>query len=510
MKLSGLLADKMPYYQTVKDLFEKRIRIKDLNNNIVPLVPNAVQIEHERQKHEAIIKGKNKRFLVLKARRLGITTWEQANNYAAIATRPNVSCATIASTQEDTQTIFRIANLMANLDTRRPCPPAQAKDNIEFKKINSRFLIGTAGKRSFGRGDNLYRVHGSEVAHWSGNIDVMENLMAGLLEAARNGTVTLETTARGASGYFYELYKEAMEGKNQWVPLFYPWFSDPRNYIQVDNIDEMLDTLTDDENHLMNEHNVTLSQIKWRREKQKELKGLFKQENPENWSEAFIVRGYSYFDPEMIGHYERSAKEKILDKNHVTYWKMPEAGHEYMAGADTAEGNANSDFSVCGILDKATGEQVAVLRGRFRTHDFAKRAIELCHEYNDAVFCCEINNHGHSVMNTVLNVIGYKKLFQQDFPLRRDKYDQVIVDDKGYGWRTTAQSRDIMLSELREALEQGRLVCNDSIFLSECKTFVDVNNKYQAKQGAHDDSIFAWGIAWQCRKHINKSFNIIF
>ena len=43
-----------------------------------------------------------------------------------------------------------------------------------------------------------------------------------------NGTaIFIESTANGVSGIFYDLWRGATEGKNGYVPVFIPWFTDP-------------------------------------------------------------------------------------------------------------------------------------------------------------------------------------------------------------------------------------------------------------------------------------------
>jgi hypothetical protein len=58
-------------------------------------------------------------------------------------------------------------------------------------------------------------------------------------------------------------------------------------------------------------------------------------------------------------------------------------------------------------------------------------------------------------------------------------------------------------------MEEGHIQVNDRIFLAECKTFVDHSGKYEADSGQHDDSVMAWGIAWQARKQLKRNFNIV-
>jgi hypothetical protein len=495
---------------TLENFLKKRIKIKSLHHTIVPLVPKKVQLLHQKAKEQAAREGKKARFLLLKSRRMGMTTWEQALSYRAATTFANTTCVTLADTKENTKTIFRMVNLMAKMDPMLRHRTNDSKVSLEIPSLNSYFHIGTAGSRSFSRGDNIYRAHGSEVAWWSGDYETIDNLVAGISEAARHGEVIFETTANGASGWYYEKYKEAMAGENAWIPLFYPWFLDPENVINPTQtqLEEWLDTVTEHEREVMVKHDLTTEQMMWRRDKQRELKKLFTQEYPEHWTEAFLVRGNSFFDQGMLAEITEHVAQPISQRDTLTVWKEPIEGHDYLAGGDTAEGNADSDNSICAILDKATGEQVAVLRGKWRPEVFARKAIELCKRYNNAMFACEVNNHGHSVLNTVLNTLRYRHIYYYEKPLEKNKYGRGKKEKKP-GWLTSSKTRPILLDELNEALEEGYMVVNDLIFLAECKTFVDNGGKFEADKGQHDDSIMAWGIAWQARKQLKRRFNIV-
>ena len=492
---------------TLENFFATRIRIKDFYRNIVWLQANAMQKRHQAAKEKAIKAGKKPHFLLLKYRRGGLTTWEQATSYRMVCTQPNSTCLTLADTDQNTKAIFRMVALMLHLDPRCPSHPEESKSHIAFPDIHSHFHIGTAGAKALSRGDTLDRVHGSEVAWWRGDFDMIENLVAGLTEAARFGEVVFETTANGAYGWFYENFKEAMEGNNPWIPLFYPWFIDPINYIEPtpELTIQFHDTVSKDEMAVMNKYDLSLGQMLFRRAKQFERKKLFAQEYPESWEEAFVVRGFTFFDLTTLEKLSARCQEPIDERDQITIWERPIAGEEYCAGADVGEGLQDGDFSVCGIVSRTTGKQVAVLRGKWRPEVFASKCVTLCKHYNEALFACEVNNHGHSVMNTVMNTLKYKNLYRRVRVLDRNKFGQE-KQERVPGWRTDGKTRPILLDDLNEALENNYLLVNDKMFILEAKTFVDHGGKYEADSGQHDDSIMAWAIAWQCRKQKKKSY----
>jgi len=81
-----------------------------------------------------------------------------------------------------------------------------------------------------------------------------------------------------------------------------------------------------------------------------------------------------------------------------------------------------------------------------------------------------------------------------------------------YGWHTTAQSRNLMLTELKYFIEDEDDVSVEDFspeysvydidLLKEMLTFVNIDGKYEAEQGKHDDSIIASAIATQMFKKL--------
>ena len=82
----------------------------------------------------------------------------------------------------------------------------------------------------------------------------------------------------------------------------------------------------------------------------------------------------------------------------VGVYAAAEAGREYVIGCDPAEGNPQSDESAASVVDVLTGEQVAVLAGRFDPAVFAGYVASLSEYYHGAPALVERNNHGHAVL----------------------------------------------------------------------------------------------------------------
>ena len=477
---------------------EKLLWIRSKKGNIIPLYLNSVQRYIEEEKRKAISIGKTPHFLILKYRRGGITTWEQAKSFHLCSTYTGQYCLTLAHDTESTQKIFDIAQLYYDTidEFYKPSRASQNKRELNFDRLGSKFYIGTAGSSAFGRGQTLQRLHGSEVAFWphengDDGKDKPTNLVAGLIEACA-GEIVFETTPNGRKGFFFHEWQRAKNGDSTFTPIFVPWWVDEQNRISLLKGEEL--EYTSEEKFLSEKHNLSEEQIKFRRVKQKALKGLFFQEYPENDVSCFIASSHSFFEIETILKRLEHCKEpiEIRDTGTIKIWEKPFLGKNYIAGADVGEGLVHGDFSGVGILEKESGKQVACLHGKWRPEIFAKKAVSLCKEYNNALLAIESNNHGHSALNTLLNQIRYPNLYYHE------NYDQEGI--KKLGWQTNGKTRSNMLDNLNSGIEEYTLGINDKEFLNECIDFVDNGaGKYEAAPGKHDDRVIKWAIAWYVR-----------
>ena len=480
--------------------------IRDKEAHIIPFFLNDTQLKILRIRAELKKKNRKLRLLILKSRRQGMTTLCQALNFHTVATIPNTQVATIAHDKPSTEKIFRISNLFYDKldDMVRPTRlTAHNKRDMNFTDLNSLFYVGTAGSRGFGRGDTLQRVHWSEVAWSPGDKEDQRNLLGGIDEACSHGEVILESTPNGVGDLFHEKCSEARRGVGDWTFVFIPWWEDSDNkvFVPKDRHSDFRATVTEEEAALAKAHKLTLAQINWRRGKKAELKILFAQEYPEDPETCFLTSGLNFFNRMLVARLLMRLPDFADDGAGITIFENPKPESRYVIGSDVAEGLPHSDDSVSGVMDVETMRQVAVLRGKWVPEEFAKRTAELGKKYNTARIGVERNNHGHSMLNTLVNTLGYENLyFHTD-------YDVESGDTKPkLGWPTSNKTRPVMLDGIRGMLEDGHMEVFDRQFLEECNTFQkNETGKYEAREGFKDDSIFAWAIAVQVRADLLRN-----
>lgn len=477
---------------------------------LVSLEVSALQLRYLAMKRLWRRRGR-RRFLLLKPRRGGFTTLECANSYALAVSRPNVRGVTLSHTREQTERAFETITTFHQHDPEAPMAVGKPSASHLQLENGAHLFVGTAGGRSFGRGDTLQRVHGTEVSSWlegSRKVQKVARLMAGLTQACRQGEVVLETTANGHE-WFCETYREAKRGLNDWVNIFLRWWDDPFNVATAGSFSEqeLLDTLTDEERALVTRWRLTLAQIAFRREKQRELRVLFPQEYPEDDEECFLSSGVCYFDTIRVRALLRALEgyeRKHLPGGYEVEWEAPRTGRRYVAGVDTSEGLPGCDPNGVGVLDLDTGAQVAAVHGLFNPRVLAEHAVRLAKRYNHALLGIERQNHGHAVLMKVAD-LGYGRPHNRGGRL----FCHVAADDPEKsrpGWNTSAETRPVLIQELAGAIEDGHMKVRDADLLSECLTFrLQSDGKFEADPGAHDDGVIKWAIAWQMRKHFKSA-----
>lgn len=487
---------------------ERFLKIRDMAGNLIPLRANSIQRRHYQKKQEAMHSGRAGRFLVLKSRRVGITTWEQAESYVLVATRPHRNAITLAHDRDSTLMIHRIIDLFHQENDSRIRPrrlTERNKRDLNYPDLRSLLYVGTAGGKA-GRADTLQRVHGSEVAWWPGDLFTQRNLLAGLTEAAREGEIVLESTPNGVGGLFYELWDKAKRGDSEWVPLFYPWWEDDRNRLEGDEeAHAVVESYSDEEKHLVKAWRLVPEQIEWRRWKMRQPEmqgGIFSQEYPEDDVSCFLVSGTTWFDMTIVTALLAVVPPplEVRRGGEIEIYEAPREQDDYVIGADVGEGLTERNFSVGGVLNRRSQKQAAVIGCRMDPGTFAHELAKLGKEYKTgdtpALIAVERNNHGHSVLNTLKNTIHYPRIF------RMREYDATRRKMLKLGFETTKSSKPILLQDLREAVQTGAMEVGDRTFLSETRTFVSLGDgKYGTKtKEDFDDRILAWGIALQaCR-----------
>ncbi|MBN1917727.1 MAG: hypothetical protein JW889_07455 [Verrucomicrobia bacterium] len=479
----------------------KYLWIVDRRRELVRFELNPVQARY----HAA----KTRFDIILKSRKVGISTYKCAEYFHDTLFRPNTNSTVIAHNLDTTIELFEKVRLFVERlpEFLKPALKRNRERDIILKstpfceELNSKYTVGTAGTYDFGRGKDIDNLHLSEYAFYPRP----ERIKAGALQALRTGgKASIESTADGFNAFHVE-WEEAKRGESRFAPHFFAWFEDPACRIETRE-DEQL-PLSDGDKVLMEAYGLDRAQLKWMLAKRRELRDRFPQEYPANDTEAFLTSVRAVFDTGILARMltRAHAVEPAEHRCGLVVWHRPQRGRAYVIGADVAEGVPGGDASCAVVLDRESGEQAAELHGQWPVHAFAKKLDELGRLYNDALVGVERNNHGH----TVLALLGAQHAYPTLYTHR--DYDAKGASRSRLGWETNAKTKPLMVDGLAEALAEGLLGANSAELIKECLTYVyDERGATGAQAGCRDDRVIAAAIAWQLRNVPRRAVSMSF
>jgi hypothetical protein len=301
-------------------------KIKDKNGKCVTFKMTPEQLEY--------FDGMHDRNVILKARQLGFTT-EVCIIQLDLALFHKKECALIAHSLPDAERLFRNKTQFAY--QRLPDDIKQA--NPLSKETTSEYVFSKGGSvtvsTSF-RGGTLYSLHVSEFGKICAKYpDKAKEIVTGAFEAVPlGGKITLESTAEGRAGYFYDYCQSAekaqLQGKQlsnlDWKFFFFSWWKNPQ--YAIDPVEAIPQRLSDYFAEIETKHGVQLNdrQKAWYLAKEKTLGDDMKREYPSIPAEAFqqSVEG-AYYAKQFRWLYQNKRIGDIPDNSHLpvhTFWDI--------------------------------------------------------------------------------------------------------------------------------------------------------------------------------------------
>jgi hypothetical protein len=190
---------------------------------------------------------------------------------------------------------------------------------------------------------------------------------------------------------------------------------------------------------------------------------------------------------------------KTYDDEKIKVYAEPEDGRNYVVIADTSEG-VGEDFSFINVIDvtEMPYKQVFTFADNMIVPNMFASVVGQCgKKYNEALVVVESNNSsGGIVLEVLWNDIEYDNLLMSSV-----KDSQTVASYGGKrstpGVRTTAKTKSIGCSYLKDLIETDQLIIKDWKTFQELTTFIRKGKSYEAKKGNHDDAvmtlvIFAW------------------
>lgn len=266
------------------------------------------------------------------------------------------------------------------------------------------------------------------------------------ISSGKHSRFIIVSTPNGKN-HFYDFWKGAIDGTNDYYPLEVNWWDVPGR-------DEQ-----------------------W---KKNQLKTMSEEQFNVEYGNSFLASSGTLLNPDTLIRIRDDVKQPIQFASNSRIYELPEQGKQYVATVDCADDG--DDYSTISIIDitQYPFKQVAVYAdNKISALSFPMVIEQFAKKYNEAFVLVESNNIG----NTVLYILNYDI-----------EYENIIrtVNKQGklkIGQLTTGKTKSAGCSRLKDMLDTGKLIIQDMNTYSELGHFCKKGSSYEAETGYHDDMV---------------------
>jgi hypothetical protein len=338
------------------------------------------------------------------------------------------------------------------------------KGSLELE--NGSKILASSTSASAVRGGSYNIIFLDEFAYVPSN--VAEEFFSSVYPTISSGKTTkvmIVSTPHGMN-MFYKLWIDAENERNTYIPIEVHWS-------EVPGRDE----------EWKNETIKNTSQSQFNTEFECEFLGSI-----DTLITSHKLKTLAYLDPE---------------KSHKGFdmYELPQQGRTYMLTADVSRGTSN-DYSAFIVFD--ISEIPYRIVAKYRDNEikpliFPNKIYDVAKAYNQAFVLVEVNDIGEQVANALQYDVEYDNLIMASM---RGRAGQIL--GSGFsggkaqmGVRTTKAVKKIGCSNLKQLVEDNKLIVQDYDCINELSTFIVKGSSFEADSGCTDDLvacmfIFAW------------------
>jgi len=340
------------------------------------------------------------------------------------------------------------------------------KGSLELE--NGSKILASSTSASAVRGGSYNIIFLDEFAYVPAN--VAEQFFSSVyptISSGKTSKVMIVSTPHGMN-MFYKMWVDAEEGRNSYIPIEVHW-----------------------------------SEVPGRDEK-------WKEETIKNTSEAQFN---SEFNCDFLGSINTlivPSKLKVLTYRNpiktnagLDVYEYAKENHTYMISVDVSRGTSK-DYSAFVVIDISEIPYKVV--AKYRDNEikpllFPSKIYDVGQAYNLAFVMVEINDIGEQVANILQFDLEYDNLMMSSM---RGRAGQVLGGGFSggraqLGVRTTKTVKKTGCSNLKQLIEDDKLIIEDLDIISELSTFIVKGKSFEADEGCTDDLVaclfmFGWAI----------------
>lgn len=536
---------------------------------MVPFILNYPQLIVLEELEKMRISGTPIRIILLKARQWGGSTLVQLYiAWVQLFVKEGWYSVIVAQTKDTAKRIKAMYKKVLD------CIPGFIfdTDRLEFKpyeKSASDFIISDgAGKTvrnnvttvasyenfESTRGMDYAMAHFSEVAYWKTTEgksaeQVITNIDSNILERPLTIEVS-ESTANGMSGYFYDEYQLAKEGKSSRRAIFIPFFYIENDMMEFESARERREfaewlvknkdvqtapSETEESSQYLYGlwmKGATLEHIKWYIAKRKSFHdhASMASEAPSDDVECFKFSGNRVFNLYLIdtlrekyvrpyvfrGDIAQSEKTQKISlvpdesNGNLRIWKHPDGlvtAHQYLVIVDVGGRSSKSDPSCITVINRfplrfgGKPEVVARWHGHIRYDFLAYKAVKIARYYKNALLVFESNTYDKKKAQAteyveqgehirgILNKVEdiYSNLYMRPATDPEDIKEGIL---QKIGFQTNKKTKQDMVDNFIVEFEDDRFIDPDERFYKEAAIYEqrpDGSYGNIAGHGNHDD-----------------------
>ena len=314
------------------------------------------------------------------------------------------------------------------------------KRSIAFSN-NSR-LVASATSSSSIRGMSLNLVYLDEFAFVDNATEFYTSTYP-VISSGKTSKIIITSTANGIGNMYHKLYEGAIQNTNEFAPYRVDWWDVPGR---------------DEEWKRMTIENTSPLQ--------------FDQE----FGNSFHGTGNTLISADCLLALRAQSPEEII--NGIKIWKQPEEGHNYLMFVDVSKGRG-MDYSTFTVIDVSVNPFIQVCTFRDNMMSpllFPDLLFKYATHYNECYVVVESNDAGQVVCNGLYYDLEYENVFVES-----------MIKANAIGVTMTRKIKRMGCSNIKDIMEQHKLVINDEETIREMSTFVAKGSSYEADHNSHDD-----------------------
>ena len=428
--------------------------------------------------------------------------------------------------------IDQVPRWMWGGDYYSPDPNSPKNSKSIFKTRNQKMIELVNGCKLYARSSGPHAARGisavsilifDEAAFIQDGPAVYAQAVAAQSSVGESSRCIMVSTPNGKDQLYYKTYANAISGENNYHPVEFKWFQDPRynrnlKWYKLDkdtgemkwDIDQVVnrrgDIVYDEERWRLLERDGWTPTSPW-------FEGMCKTLNNDDMRIAqellvsFLGSSDNVLQPEVIDFHRTANVVDITDDwplrdpiiKETWIWKDPVPSHRYIVACDASTGSSE-DRTAIEVIDIDAKDdhgvpyfdQVLEYYGKMTGDEIGEMLYNYGRAYNDALIIVDcIGGYGDAAILTLMN-LGYQNLYYDEPQLKTyvamNQYSPSAQSDTLPGFRSN-NLRIQMLSNFVTLLKTNALRIRSRRVITELETWVWKNGRPDHMDGAHDDSI---------------------